>query len=66
MTMTSPESAARTIVRGIMRNQPRILIGLDAHWMDLLPRVLGPHYQAVNALAFRVGFSQLERRGIKR
>src|SRR4051812_3991695 len=35
---TSPAVAAQTIIRGIERNQPRILIGSDARFMDLLQR----------------------------
>lgn len=42
---TTPDEAAKTILRGVERNAPRILIGADAHIIDLLPRVLGPAYQ---------------------
>lgn len=44
---TTPPEAARTIIRGIERNRPRILIGADARVIDALPRVLGPGYQRV-------------------
>ncbi len=37
---TTPESAARTIVNGIMRNQPRVLIGRDAYQIDLFQRLM--------------------------
>ena len=45
---TSPAAAAQTIIRGIEKNQPRILIGNDARFMDLLQRfrpadLLGGH-----------------------
>jgi NAD(P)-dependent dehydrogenase (short-subunit alcohol dehydrogenase family) len=33
-----PEQAAATIVRGVVRNRERILIGNDAHLLDLLAR----------------------------
>ena len=33
------EKAAKVIVSGILRNQPRILIGVDAHQFDLLQRL---------------------------
>ena len=35
---TSPKDAALRIIRGIERNEPRILIGNDAKFMDLLQR----------------------------
>ncbi|MGH3468266.1 MAG: SDR family NAD(P)-dependent oxidoreductase [Thermocrispum sp.] len=45
ITVTSPEAAARRIMRGVRRNQARILIGPDAYGIDLLPRALGSGYQ---------------------
>ncbi|SHK63216.1 Short-chain dehydrogenase [Pseudonocardia thermophila] len=51
---TSPEDAAKTIIRGIERNSPRILIGLDARAIDLLPRVLGSAYQRLIATGSRL------------
>ncbi len=63
---TTPKTAAKVIVRGIERNQSRILIGPDAYMMDLLPRALGAGYLSLNSMVFRAGFAQLERRGIKR
>ncbi len=50
---TSPEQAARTIVRGVQRNKARILIGADARGFDALPRVLGARYQGLVASAAR-------------
>jgi short-subunit dehydrogenase len=38
VAMTEPESAARTIIRGIERNRRRILIGPDAWLIDRLQR----------------------------
>ena len=38
--ITSPESAADRIVRGVKRNEPRILIGPDAIRLDRLQRLL--------------------------
>jgi short-subunit dehydrogenase len=35
---TKPEVAAQTIIRGIEKNAPRVLIGNDAKFMDLLQR----------------------------
>jgi NAD(P)-dependent dehydrogenase (short-subunit alcohol dehydrogenase family) len=34
-----PESAAKTIVRGILKNQDRVLIGRDAYFIDRLARL---------------------------
>jgi NAD(P)-dependent dehydrogenase (short-subunit alcohol dehydrogenase family) len=35
---TTPDNAARRIITGIKRNQPRVLIGRDARFLDLLAR----------------------------
>lgn len=45
--MTSPEAAANSIVEGIKRGDPRILIGLDAVWAERLQRAFPSHYQRV-------------------
>jgi short-subunit dehydrogenase len=37
--ITSPRSAARSILRGVERNQRRVLVGLDARAIELLARV---------------------------
>lgn len=42
---TSPEKAARVILRGVGRNRPRVLIGPDMKVLDLAVRIVGPHYQ---------------------
>lgn len=36
---TSPTQAARTILKGIQRNRPRILIGADAYRIDVMQRL---------------------------
>lgn len=46
---TSPEAAALRIIRGIERNEPRILIGADARFMDLLQRFRPATYWSVLA-----------------
>ena len=46
---TTPEGAARTVLDGIERGRPRILVGPDAYFFDALPRVLGPAYQRLVA-----------------
>jgi short-subunit dehydrogenase len=46
---TTPTTAALRIIRGIEKNQPRILIGNDARFMDLLQRFRPATYWAVLA-----------------
>jgi short-subunit dehydrogenase len=45
IAMTSPEKAAEIIVKGILRDESRILVGPDAWGIDMLNRVLGSKYQ---------------------
>ena len=45
LARTSPESAARTILRGVAAGRPRVLVGLDAVLLDALVRLIGPGYQ---------------------
>jgi NAD(P)-dependent dehydrogenase (short-subunit alcohol dehydrogenase family) len=44
LARTSPDQAAQTIVKGIKRNNPRILIGMDARILDWLIRLLPASY----------------------
>jgi short-subunit dehydrogenase len=46
---TTPAAAAQRIIKGIEKNQPRILIGNDARVMDLLQRFRPATYWAVLA-----------------
>jgi short-subunit dehydrogenase len=46
---TTPAAAALRIIQGIEKNQPRILIGNDARFMDLLQRLRPATYWAVLA-----------------
>jgi short-subunit dehydrogenase len=46
---TTPKDAALRIIRGIEKNQPRILIGGDARMMDLLQRFRPATYWSVLA-----------------
>ncbi|HEX5434737.1 MAG TPA: SDR family NAD(P)-dependent oxidoreductase [Candidatus Angelobacter sp.] len=39
VAVITPEEAARTIVRGILRNKDRVLIGADAYRMDRMARM---------------------------
>ena len=53
LARTSPEQAARTIVRGLERDRARILVGPDAWVLAALPRLLGPRYAALTLAAAR-------------
>ena len=44
LTRTSPEQAAARIIRGVLRNDPRILIGPDAWFIDRVQRWLPVRY----------------------
>ncbi len=44
LSPTVPEAAAERIIRGILQNEARILIGNDAKFMDLLQRVFPQNY----------------------
>jgi hypothetical protein len=46
---TAPRDAALRIIKGIEKNQPRILIGADARLMDVLQRLRPATYCAVMA-----------------
>ncbi len=48
-----PARAAQIIVRGILRNQARVLVGLDAHAVHQFAKLTGSRYQDVVALASR-------------
>jgi short-subunit dehydrogenase len=49
LARTTPQAAALRIISGIENNQPRILIGNDARFMDLLQRLRPATYWAVLA-----------------
>lgn len=53
VSRTTPLTAARTILRGVERNQFRILVGPDAHALGLLPRLLGGRAMRLIGLATR-------------
>jgi short-subunit dehydrogenase len=52
LAKTTPAAAARRIIEGIEKNQPRILIGNDARIADLLQRLLPATYFAPLARRF--------------
>jgi short-subunit dehydrogenase len=45
LNATTAESAAQQIIRAVEKNQRRVLVGLDAKFMDKLVRLLGSWYQ---------------------
>ncbi|NWD05092.1 SDR family NAD(P)-dependent oxidoreductase [Pseudomonas gingeri] len=45
--ITSAEQAARVILQGVRKNRRRVLVGRDAHALDLLVRLLPAAYQAL-------------------
>jgi NADP-dependent 3-hydroxy acid dehydrogenase YdfG len=42
---TTPERAAQVILDGVRKNKARVLIGNDAKVLDVVIRLIGPHYQ---------------------
>jgi NAD(P)-dependent dehydrogenase (short-subunit alcohol dehydrogenase family) len=51
---STPEQAAKTILRGVERKRARILIGPDAYVFDAAPRLLGSGYQRLSTVAMTV------------
>ncbi|WP_340676372.1 SDR family NAD(P)-dependent oxidoreductase [Paraperlucidibaca sp.] len=54
IAMTTPESAARTILAGVRKNRRRILVGADAAVMDTAQRLMPTGYQRVLETLFRM------------
>ena len=55
----SPERAAAVIVKGVLTNKPRQLVGLDAHVLHNFARLVGARYQDV---VVRVGRRRFAKR----
>jgi len=47
----TPERAAEVIVAGILKNKARVLVGIDAHALHTMGKLLGSRYQDVVAVA---------------
>jgi len=45
----TPERAAEIILAGVLSNQPRVVVGMDAKVLDLFVRLVGARYQRVIA-----------------
>jgi short-subunit dehydrogenase len=52
LARTTPTAAAQRIIRGIERNEPRILIGGDAKLLDIIQRLRPATYWALMARVF--------------
>ncbi|GAB2480789.1 SDR family NAD(P)-dependent oxidoreductase [Jatrophihabitans fulvus] len=53
LAKTSPESAAKSILRAVTGNRPRAVVGLDAKALDALVRLVGPAYQRLQVLGIK-------------
>lgn len=54
IAMTTPESAARTILAGVRKNQRRVLVGADAVMLDTAQRLMPTGYQRLLETLFRM------------
>ena len=54
IAMSTPEQAANAILRGVQKNQRRVLIGADAVLMDATQRIMPTAYQRVLETLFRM------------
>jgi hypothetical protein len=46
-----PEKAAKIILKGVRKNQARVLVGLDAHALHAFAKFSGSRYQDIVALS---------------
>lgn len=53
IALSSPEHAARVILRGVAKNKPRVLVGMDARAALAAERMIGVGYEPLAALAAR-------------
>jgi short-subunit dehydrogenase len=53
IALTTPDGAARAILRGVQLRRARVLVGPDARVADVAHRVFGSQYERVAALAAR-------------
>jgi NADP-dependent 3-hydroxy acid dehydrogenase YdfG len=51
LASTTPQKAAQIILDGVRKNKARVLVGPDAHVLDLIVRVTGSNYQRIFAPA---------------
>jgi short-subunit dehydrogenase len=55
LNATTAESAAQQIIRAVEKNQRRVLVGMDAKFMDKLVRLLGSWYQPLATYGAKKG-----------
>jgi NAD(P)-dependent dehydrogenase (short-subunit alcohol dehydrogenase family) len=53
LAITSPDGAAKAVLKAVARGRPRVLVGADAHAAELAQRLTGVRYERVAALAAR-------------
>jgi NAD(P)-dependent dehydrogenase (short-subunit alcohol dehydrogenase family) len=53
IAVSSPHGAARSVLRGVARGKPRLLVGADAYAAEFAQRVVGARYERVAAGAAR-------------
>lgn len=61
--ITTPEDAARTILRAVRRNQRRVLVGPDAKVLDLVVRLFPSGYQRLTVGQARKELARASRNG---
>jgi NAD(P)-dependent dehydrogenase (short-subunit alcohol dehydrogenase family) len=54
VALTSPDGAARSVLRGVAHGKGRVLVGPDAYGMEIAYRLAGTAYERVAALAERI------------
>lgn len=55
LNTTTPDRAARQILRAVRRNRRRALVGPDAKFLDLLVRLVGSGYQPITTALAKLG-----------
>jgi short-subunit dehydrogenase len=53
IAMTTPETAARTILKGVRKNRRRVLVGGDAIMLDTTQRLMPTGYQRLLEVMFK-------------
>lgn len=54
VAMTTPESAAKTILAGVRKNQRRVMVGADAVMLDTAQRIMPTGYQRLLGTLFKM------------
>ncbi len=63
LAKTTPDEAARVILDGIAADKPRILIGSDARWLDILQRLFPGTYWARAQKQMEKNLARLQKGG---